>query len=597
MNLNRPLRSKQLPIIFFAAIACVLLSPNLLFGVRDAHDIQYHLMLFMSYRDAFQFGAPYPRWLPDQLHGLGSPALMFYPPLASAFFVLIDALTLHALAPERVLGAGAALLSAASAGSFFVWARRCGEVRVAAVAALFYATAPYHLNVDLYARGAMAEYAAFVWIPLIFLGIKITMDEGSAKGGALLIAGTSALLLTHLLTAMLIAPLALAYSVACLRPGPQAAGGSPARRFWLVALAATLGAALTALYYLPAVALLSEANAGGLYREVATTNIFFALRSLSDRFKLKLLAFACLYLACFIYLLAETIASRRRRQASGHATMLSLLWIGAGILCFALMSGVFPFVFRPPSPYAQVQFGWRLLVVMEFSLASLFVGAVSAAGDEARRRRMLKVALAVLLPLLALQLTDIAARFHKHAMFANPMQDAAEVKWRLSPIEYFPAGTKTGQPVDVAIRPFEHYATAATPAFVDAAKGRIVDARRAGARFTVRSVGSEPMPVMIQQFYFPGWKASDESGRELAVFRTEESRLATYIAPAGDHTVTVERSPTPQEHWGNMISLAALLGVALTIGVLTLRRKRSAGAPLIDGILRPQPGLGRAKSP
>lgn len=561
----------------FVGLACFVLMPNLVYGVREAHDIKFHLMLFLSYRDAVELGTLYPRWLPDQLHGLGSPALMIYPPLASAFFVLIDSLTLHALEAERVLGLGALLLSMTSAGTFYLWARKYTTPRLALIAALFYATGPYHLNIDLYARGAMAEYTAFVWIPLIFLGIRTTILRGYAGDVALLAISISALFLTHLLTAMLVAPVALAYALICLLT--ELASGLRVQRFVLVAVTASVGVGLAAFYYVPAVSLLPAANSQGLYRDVATTNIFFALRALSDRFQLKLLITACAYFGFFVYLAAESWRSWRKHGTLVAAPEVALIWISAGLLSFAFMSGLFPFIFQPPSPYAQIQFGWRLLVVMEFSLVSLFLCCVASAQHPGSRARLLKVGAIAALIMGASQCLDVVARFHNVAISPNPLKGTEQVKRRLSSIEFFPIGTDVKQRVDLAIKPFEQYAIAGQAAFVVTENCKIVDATREGARFTVHSIAIEPTQIMIQQFYFPGWKAIDEHGKEIAMFRDETTRLASYVVPAGEHTIVVARFPTKYEQSGNMISVIALSLLVLLVGFLAWHRRGRAERP------------------
>lgn len=570
MNTN----SKRLTWVYIGLV-CFLLAPNLVHGVRESHDIRFHLMLFLSWRDAVDVGTLYPRWLPDQLHGLGSPALLIYPPLASAFFALVDFLTLHALSPGRVLGLGALLLSIASAVTFYPWARQHVSARVALIVALFYATAPYHLNIDLYERGAMAEYTAFVWIPLIFLGIRAIVREGSARGAALLAIGVSALFLSHLLTAMIVAPLAFAYALICLRK--ELPAGLRIQRFLLITLTTILSVGLAAFYFLPAMLLLPEANSGGLARDVATTNIWFVLPTLSDRFWIKLLLLACAYLVFFLYLSAQTWRNWRQQRRLGAATAQALMWIVSGILCFALMSGFFSFVFHRPSPFAQIQFLFRLLTVMEFSLISLFVCCVAGTQQGDNRDRFLKVGAVALLLMSAAQWVDIAGRFHNMPIVTPPYQNNAQVELRLSPIEYFPIGTRLGKSVEETFEPFEQYAIASQPAFIASDKGKIVEATRKGARFMVHSIATEPTVVMIQQFYFPGWKAVDEHGGEITVFRDASSRLASYVAPAGEHTIVMERISTKQEYWGNIISLAAL--ALLTIELSFLIRRRAVRQP------------------
>jgi hypothetical protein len=562
----------------YIGLVCLLLAPTLLHGVRESHDIKFHLMLFLSWRDALELGTVYPRWLPDQLHGLGSPALLIYPPVASAFFTLIDFLTLHALTPGRVLGLGALLLSAASAATFYPWARQHVSARVALIAALFYATAPYHLDIDLYERGAMAEYTAFVWIPLIFLGIRTTVLTGRARAAGLLAIGVSALFLSHLLTAMLVAPLACAYALICLCK--ELPSGLRIPRFVLVTVTTILGAGLAAFYVVPAMLLLPEANSPGLANDVAKTNIWFVLhkvplQGLYDRFGIKLLLLACAYLAVILYLSVQTWRSWRYQRAAGAA--LALMWIASGILCFALMSGFFPVIFHRPSPFAQIQFTFRLLAVMEFSVVSLFVYSVAGTQARDRRARIMKVGAVVLLLFSAAQGVDILGRFHNMPIVTPPYQNSVQLAWRLSPIEYFPAGTSVGKSVEKTFEPFKQYADAGQPAFIASDKAKLVEATRKGAQFTVHAIAAEPAQVMIQQFYFPGWKAFDEHGGEIAVFRDENSRLASYITPAGEHTIVIKRLPTRQEHWGNIVSLIALFLLALGL-ILMVRHQRGRPA-------------------
>jgi hypothetical protein len=69
------------------------------------------------------------------------------------------------------------------------------------VAGLFYLYAPYHA-VDIYVRGDVAEFWAYAFIPLAFLGFY--------KRNLLLgIIGLAGLILSHNLTAMMVAPFLL----------------------------------------------------------------------------------------------------------------------------------------------------------------------------------------------------------------------------------------------------------------------------------------------------------------------------------------------------------------------------------------------------
>jgi hypothetical protein len=232
------------------------------------------------------------------------------------------------------------------------------------------------------------------------------------------------------------------------------------QRFVLVTVTAMLGAALAAFYVLPAILLLPDVNSQGLTNDVATSNVWFVFRKAVfhgeyGRFRLKVLLLACTYFAVILYLAVQTWRSWRHQRSAGAAMTLALMWIVSGILCFALMSGFFPVIFRRPSPFAQIQFTFRLLTVMEFSLISFFVCCVANTQERDRRARLLRIGAAVLLLICAAQGADILNRFHTAPIVAPPFKDNVRLARRLSPIEYFPAGTPVGKSVEETFKPFE----------------------------------------------------------------------------------------------------------------------------------------------
>ena len=81
-------------------------------------------------------------------------------------------------------------------------ARETGTRTAPLVGAIVYMAAPYHL-LDLYVRGAFAEFAGYAVLPLLMLAIRRLADRPRAAP-VLLAVAYAALLLTHLPTALLI---------------------------------------------------------------------------------------------------------------------------------------------------------------------------------------------------------------------------------------------------------------------------------------------------------------------------------------------------------------------------------------------------------
>lgn len=175
-------------------VALVVMLPSFLYGPGATHSVSFNYIWTSQFGAAMQQGDLYPRWLPDSFEGLGSPAFFFYPPLAYWLTGGLDALGLSTL---QAINMGAFLLLAASGITMHMWLSHRGTHPL--VGSLIYMLLPYH-QLDFWVRGALAEFAAFVWIPLIALAI----DRLPHRRGMLLLALSYAgLLITHLPTAML----------------------------------------------------------------------------------------------------------------------------------------------------------------------------------------------------------------------------------------------------------------------------------------------------------------------------------------------------------------------------------------------------------
>ena len=139
------------------------LIPLLRAGFFQSDDGLFHVYRLAALDGAVRSGVLYPRWFPELAFGYGQPVLNFYGPLSYYWglpFTLLGADAV--LAMKLVLASGLV----ASALSMYLFARLHLGRGPALVAAVVYVYLPYHL-VDLYVRGAVAEFLAFVWLPLL----------------------------------------------------------------------------------------------------------------------------------------------------------------------------------------------------------------------------------------------------------------------------------------------------------------------------------------------------------------------------------------------------------------------------------------------
>jgi hypothetical protein len=188
-------------VIAFSVFAVLpLAGPNYFF---DAHDAPNTVFFLTEFDAALRDGVWYPGWATDQALGYGYPTFVLYSPLA--YYVAEG---------FHVLGAGkvAAIkwtwaLATVSAGlAMYAYARHVMGRRRGLLAAVVYIYVPYHL-LDIYVRAALAEYLAFVWMPLALLAFHRLVEAPSARRAGWAGLAFGALWLSHNVTGLAFTPL------------------------------------------------------------------------------------------------------------------------------------------------------------------------------------------------------------------------------------------------------------------------------------------------------------------------------------------------------------------------------------------------------
>ena len=316
----------------FAAVALLVSLPSLLFGPAATHSYLYNYIWGSQFGEAMASGNLYPRWLPDSFEGLGSPAFYFYPPLAYWLSGALNALGLPIFKAVDVAGMILLFLSGVTMHS---WLAARGTRPV--VGALIYMIAPYHLF-DLTVRGALAEFCAYVMLPLVALGVQRLPDR---RGVILLALAYGGMLLSHLPTALLtgvflIAPMLLHKTLK--RPTVIPAG----------ATAGLLAFALAAFYLLPALTL----------QDHISTNLLWADSYHASHWSIWNLNFHMFGFLCIALILLAWPAR----------SFWSILAVVTALASIRLI----PFIWDIQL-LDRVQFPWRLFMIAEFATITAMV--------------------------------------------------------------------------------------------------------------------------------------------------------------------------------------------------------------------------------
>lgn len=245
------------------AAALPLMEPHALLNTRGGGDSPFLLQRTHQLLAALSEGQLPARWMPDGYFGNGYPFFNFYAPLSiyvAAAFKLLGLSFTRAIQLAQLSG----FLVAAWAVYRLLRAHRRGPA-AALLASVVYTFAPFHM-VNVYVRGdSLAEFWAMAFYPLTLLSAEKLLHAASKRSAILYMVGLASafagLVLSHNISALIFAPFLLLYCIVGLlfqrrREGnPSPTDGADAwRSFIFYAIAALLGVALSAWFWLPALA-------------------------------------------------------------------------------------------------------------------------------------------------------------------------------------------------------------------------------------------------------------------------------------------------------------------------------------------------------
>lgn len=170
-----------------------------------SHDGFYHVLRLNQFHQAFTSGQFPVRWAPTLLNGIGYPLFVVgykLPYYIAELFHLLGASTFTAI--KLVLFTSILASAITSYALFKEWSK---SHLSAITGSVFFTLAPYRLA-NVFERGAIGESVAYIFVPLLFLGIHKIIKKNSIT---LFIVALTGLLLSHPLILIIFFPVAAAY--------------------------------------------------------------------------------------------------------------------------------------------------------------------------------------------------------------------------------------------------------------------------------------------------------------------------------------------------------------------------------------------------
>lgn len=488
------------------------------------------------------------RWVSDLGYGYGYPIFTFYAPLAYYIGGFFTFFLSPLIATKVMMGIGIVL----SGVTMFLLARKLFGLWGGLLSSLLYLYAPYHA-VDIYVRGDVSEFFAYAWIPLAFLGVVYIAERQHWKGVIVGAVGFSAIILSHNLTAMMVAPFLLGSLVIVSFTHKQS--WKYASMFFL------FGLGLSAFYFIPVFGemrytnVLSQVGGGADFHDhfVCLSQLWQSqwgyggsAKGCVDGFSFMIGKIQILFTVLAVVLLPFLW---RKNKEVAWVMAMSLFSL---VVATFLMLQQSVFIWNILSPMAFFQYPWRFLLLASFFTA-LLGGGVFYTGSLFVKKQISILVLAV----IGVGTIFISAKYfvpeiyqNLPSMFYTNQQTLTFTTSKISD-EYMPkhfAKPTSAQDVPTSIIHLEK------------GTSTVMSDKTQEKKLLVNLSKTET--VLFNIAYFPAWNAYVD-GKKVSLLPV--SNGMTMRVPQGSNTIIIAYQETPVELVGDIVSLTSIAFILLVI--------------------------------
>jgi uncharacterized membrane protein len=506
------------------------------------------------------------RWSADLGYGFGYPLFNFYDPLPYYVGGIIEIVGLNALLATKVmmtLGVMLAGISMYFLGKEF-WGKPGGIL-----SALFYMYAPYHA-VDIYVRGDVAEFWAYAFIPLVFLGLWKIYKAEKWRYVALASVSFALVVIAHNLTAMMISPFLALFAAYLIFKAKKK------KVIVYLFLAFAIGVLLSAFYWLPAILEMQYTNVASLIGGGSNFRDHFVCLSQlwtspwgyggSAKGCVDGLSFMIgkyhllLSLLLFLFALVALTSKKYFNSFSKEKLIILTLSFAGFLISIFFTLQISQSIWELVRPMAFFQYPWRFLLTVVF-FASFICGSLLWVVEKLTTNKTIII---VALIIFSCFLVLVSVKFFVPEKYlqvnADYYTNTNVLQWKTSKIsdEYLPKNF---------MRP-QSQKQIATLAALNTKNSRLISVSKntQAINLTINAAISER--IILPLAFFPSWHAYLDKN-SIPIF--ENSQGSEIDFPKGQHVLKLVFKQTPVELLGDLISLAGIL--VLFAGIIQLNKK------------------------
>jgi uncharacterized membrane protein len=433
--------------------------------------------------------------------------------------------------------------------SLYVFVKEYTDEISALGATILFSLAPYRI-VNIYIRGAIPEFAASMFLPLILLCLKRWIVDKKINYLFLLVVSLTFLFLTHPISGIAFSIIAGIYFLFLIWDKKKRIRITAAALF---AIGISLG--IVSFYLLPLTREFSYLNQG-THETIFTPNSAIDIgnlfrEGLGESNYLHIGIFELFIIVMGALLVLKSYLKKKRVHILLGVSLISLL------IYVLLISKVATPLFYLIKPLGNIQHQWRFLSATIFIAPFIFAVILKSLPSRAK---LVTVAIAALV------------------IFTVRMPQAKGKEYIKTPESQYFSSTKNlyAEVMNTLWSgSTESYPKKETKGEVIEGRGIIVDRQEHNSWRRYEVVSVDTIRMIDNTFYFPGWKVYVDGLSVPVEFQDIDYRgIIIYTVPAGKHTVLVRFEDTKTRFYANVLSLVS----AVTFGLLYYLRPRYQNA-------------------
>lgn len=543
---------KSWPWVFLILVLSVFSFKSLLRpGYFPMHD-DMQAMRVLQIDKCVKDGQIPCRWVPDMGYGYGYPQFIYYSPLP---YYVMEIFHLGGMQIVDSVKAGIVLGFILSGLAMFLLGRSLWGNLGGLVSSIFYVFAPYHAS-DIYTRGAMGEFWALVFLPLIFWAIYEFVQTEKQKYMVFLALSTGGLLITHNITSVAFFPVAGLWALFLLFRYQKS-------KLWKKLFLSFLwGAGLAGFFLLPVIFekkfVHVETMISGYFNYLAH---FVSLKQLfffshwgygsSELGPYDDLSFFIGTMQWVFSLIALVTAFvfRKKEKVFPIVIFLFLTALAATFMTHQRSS----FIWSKVSLLSYFQFPWRFLTIVTFA-TSILSGYVIY-NIKNKKTGTLLCAFMIFLVLLLNGFYFRPREWYDIGDKEKFSGSLWEKELTISIYDYLPIYAKFPPDKEAPLKPI---VTEGMADFSSYTKGS--DWQRGEA-----IVSSEKAKIVLPLYYFPGFKVWVDGKEVKTIDHNNDLGLISFYLENGSHEVYAKLLRTPVRVLGDCLSLGSILILVFVI--------------------------------